>query len=99
MNGEIRSLYLSVFRTFSRSDSTGRRACALRMECAGSPNLVARLGKALFSSKTYKDLPSVGTIKVHHPITGKEWEYHMPGGGRGYTRPASLVSLSRHWRF
>ncbi|HKN83805.1 MAG TPA: hypothetical protein VJW17_10225 [Pyrinomonadaceae bacterium] len=46
-----------------------------------------------FSSDTYKDLPSVGTIKVTHPITGEERTYEMPGGGRGYTRPASLISL------
>jgi len=46
-----------------------------------------------FSSQTYKDLPSVGTITVHHPFTGEPREYRMPGGGRGFTRPASLVSL------
>lgn len=46
-----------------------------------------------FSSETYKDLPSVGSIKVIHPLTGEERTYQMPGGGRGYTRPASLVSL------
>src|SRR5262249_17441781 len=46
-----------------------------------------------FSSQSYKDLPSVGKIKVHHPITGKEWEYTMPAGGRGYTRVPSLISL------
>ena len=46
-----------------------------------------------FSSQTYKDLPSVGTITVHHPITGEERQYTMPGGGRGYTRPASLISV------
>jgi hypothetical protein len=46
-----------------------------------------------FSSDTYKDLPPVGPIKVTHPITGEERAYEMPGGGRGYTRPASLVSL------
>ncbi len=46
-----------------------------------------------FSSRTYKDLPSVGPIKVHDPLTGEEKEYQMPAGGRGYTRPASLVSL------
>jgi len=45
-----------------------------------------------FSSQTYKDLPSVGAITVRHPVTGKEWSYTMPAGGRGYTRPASLVS-------
>jgi len=46
-----------------------------------------------FSSKTYKDLPSVGAITVYHPITGKPISYKMPAGGRGYTRPASLISL------
>jgi len=46
-----------------------------------------------FSSRSYKDLPSVGTITVHHPLTGEPRPYQMPAGGRGYTRPASLVSL------
>ena len=46
-----------------------------------------------FSSQTYKELPSVGKITVHHPITGEPWQYDMPAGGRGYTRPASLISL------
>jgi hypothetical protein len=46
-----------------------------------------------FSSQTYKELPSVGEITVHHPITGEARTYRMPGGGRGFTRPASLVSL------
>ncbi|MCI0620073.1 MAG: hypothetical protein L0387_00080, partial [Acidobacteria bacterium] len=46
-----------------------------------------------FSSQSYKDLPSVGTITVHHPITGEPRNYPMPAGGRGYTRPASLISL------
>jgi hypothetical protein len=46
-----------------------------------------------FASSSYKDLPSVGTIKVHHPITGAEREFQMPAGGRGYTRPPSLISV------
>jgi hypothetical protein len=46
-----------------------------------------------FSSQSYKDLPSVGTIKWYHPVTGEERTYQMPAGGRGYTRPPSLVSL------
>ena len=46
-----------------------------------------------FSSRTYKDLPSVGSITVHDPLTGEQKKYQMPAGGRGYTRPASLVSL------
>ena len=46
-----------------------------------------------FSSKSYKELPSVGTITVYDPFTGEPRPYTMPAGGRGYTRPASLVSL------
>ncbi len=46
-----------------------------------------------FTSTTYKQLPAVGKVTVHHPKTGEPWEYEMPGDGRGYTRPASLISL------
>jgi hypothetical protein len=46
-----------------------------------------------FSSESYKTLPSAGTIKIRHPITGQEMDYPLPDGGRGYIRPASLVSL------
>jgi len=46
-----------------------------------------------FSSQSYKDLPSVGQITWYHPVTGEPHTYPMPAGGRGYTRPPSLVSL------
>jgi hypothetical protein len=46
-----------------------------------------------FSSQTYKDLPSVGSINVYDPFTGAVSQYQMPAGGRGYTRPASLISV------
>ena len=46
-----------------------------------------------FTSTTYKELPAVGKFTVHNPKTGEPWEYEMPGQGRGYTRPASLISL------
>jgi hypothetical protein len=46
-----------------------------------------------YSSQSYKSLPSVGTITVHDPFTGEPRQYTMPAGGRGYTRPASLISL------
>lgn len=45
-----------------------------------------------FTSGSYKALPSVGSITVHHPMTGEAVKYEMPAGGRGYTRPASLIS-------
>ena len=46
-----------------------------------------------FSSESYKNLPSVGKVMVHDPFTGAPSWYEMPGGGRGFTRPASLISL------
>lgn len=46
-----------------------------------------------FSSQSYKDLPSVGSITWYHPYTGEPRVYQMPAGGRGYTRPPSLISL------
>jgi hypothetical protein len=46
-----------------------------------------------FSSESYKSLPSAGTVKIRNPITGKEVDYSLPAGGRGFIRPASLVSL------
>jgi len=46
-----------------------------------------------YSSQSYKSLPAVGTITVHNPFTGEPRQYVMPAGGRGYTRPASLLSL------
>ncbi|HEY0367215.1 MAG TPA: hypothetical protein VGC73_12150, partial [Pyrinomonadaceae bacterium] len=46
-----------------------------------------------FSSQSYKDLPSVGTITWYDPMTGEPKQYNMPAGGRGYTRPPSLISV------
>jgi len=46
-----------------------------------------------FSSSTYKDLPSIGKITVQDPVTAERWQFTMPGGGRGFTRVPSLVSI------
>jgi hypothetical protein len=46
-----------------------------------------------FSSRSYKDLPSVGSITWYDPYTAEPHQYEMPAGGRGYTRPPSLVSV------
>jgi hypothetical protein len=46
-----------------------------------------------FSSQSYKQLPAVGSVTVRHPVTGAAYDYALPGGGRGFTRPASLVSV------
>ena len=46
-----------------------------------------------FSSQSYKQLPSVGTVTLSDPFTGEPMTYKMPAGGRGYTRVPSLISL------
>ncbi|GLS19739.1 hypothetical protein GCM10007874_27560 [Labrys miyagiensis] len=53
-----------------------------------------------FSSETYKHLPAVGEIRFYNPFSGKpvdSWgnndSYTPPGGGPGYYRPPSLISL------
>ena len=46
-----------------------------------------------FSSDTYKRLPSVGKITMQDPFTAERWQYDMPGGGLGFTRVPSLVSV------
>ena len=46
-----------------------------------------------FASQSYKSLPSVGAVEVRHPISGAQREFPVMGGGRGFTRPASLISL------
>jgi hypothetical protein len=53
-----------------------------------------------FSSDTYKQLPAVGAVRFYNPFSSKpldQWgnndEYYPPGGGPGYYRPASLISL------
>jgi len=46
-----------------------------------------------FSSETYKALPAVGKMTVANPVDGTSWEFDMPGGGRGYVRVPSLVSI------
>jgi hypothetical protein len=47
-----------------------------------------------FSSESYKNLPSAGSVTIHDPYDpSKTSSYDLPAGGRGYTRPASLVSV------
>lgn len=46
-----------------------------------------------FSSQSYKQLSSVGTVTLHDPFTGNPFHYQMPAGGRGYTRVPSLISV------
>ncbi|WP_026135035.1 hypothetical protein [Scytonema hofmannii] len=47
-----------------------------------------------FSSKTYKELPSPGTLKFDNPFDKSEpINFEVPSGGVGYYRTPSLVSI------
>ncbi len=46
-----------------------------------------------FSSETYKNLPSVGEIDVWNPIEKRDEKFNLPGGGSGYYRTPSLISI------
>jgi len=46
-----------------------------------------------FSSQTYKDLPAVGAVTLHDPIRNVDFQWQTKGGGRGYQRVPSLISI------
>jgi len=46
-----------------------------------------------FSSETYKTLPPIAPFKVKHPFENRDVTIQIPGGGPGWYRPPSLISL------
>src|SRR5262249_2319935 len=46
-----------------------------------------------FASQTYKELDAVGRITYRDPFSGAEKSYQAPGGGRGYYRVPTLISI------
>ncbi len=46
-----------------------------------------------FSSETYKNLPPVGDIEVWNPYSDQTEKFTVPGGGPGYYRTPSLISV------
>jgi hypothetical protein len=46
-----------------------------------------------FSSETFKNSPSVGEIDVVNPFDGTPAKFRMPGGGPGFYRVPTLVSI------
>lgn len=50
-----------------------------------------------FSSTSYKELDSIGTFTVNYPLDNgsrmTSQKIEVPGGGRGYLRPPSLISV------
>ena len=74
----------------------GRVPVTLLQTNACSPLATNAIGGNIwdnFSSASYKQLPSVGTITVYDPFSGQPRQFQMPAGGRGYTRVPTLVSM------
>jgi hypothetical protein len=74
----------------------GRVPVTLLQTNACSPLATNAIGGNIwdnFSSASYKQLPSVGTITVYDPFSGQPRQFQMPAGGRGYTRVPTLVSV------
>jgi hypothetical protein len=46
-----------------------------------------------FTSTSYKSLPPVKELTVYHPVSGGAMPMQPRGNGRGYLRPASLISV------
>lgn len=46
-----------------------------------------------FASQTYKELDSVGRVTYRDPFSGAVKSYQAPGGGRGYYRVPTLISV------
>jgi hypothetical protein len=46
-----------------------------------------------FASQTYKELAPVGPISYRDPFSGSEKTYSPPGGGPGYYRVPTLISI------
>jgi hypothetical protein len=46
-----------------------------------------------YSSETYKNLPAVGKITCWNPSAQQNFEWQMPGNGRGYYRPPPLIGI------
>ncbi|GGF47288.1 hypothetical protein GCM10011611_62150 [Aliidongia dinghuensis] len=46
-----------------------------------------------FTSTSYKNLPPVKELTVYHPVSGAAMPLQPLGNGRGYLRPASLISV------
>jgi len=79
--------YLSTERRVPM-DVTGTNACSAIATNGLSGDIWDN-----FTSSTYKSLPPPHEVTVNHPVSGAATPLQSPGNGRGYIRPASLVSL------
>jgi hypothetical protein len=83
----LRDNYLSTDRPYPNS-RIGTNVCA-----SVATNAMRGHVWDNFSSETYKQRPPAGATGIPDPFTGQLQPYSFPGGGRGYQRAPSLVSI------
>jgi hypothetical protein len=77
------------------SDESRHSVAKIKSNSARAAATNAKKGHiwANFSSQTYKELPAVEPIDVWNPYTSQNEKFSIPGGGPGYYRTPSLVSI------
>jgi hypothetical protein len=77
------------------SEETRHSVARIKSNAARAAATNAKKGHiwANFSSQTYKELPQVDPIDVWNPYTGQTEKFTIPGGGPGYYRTPSLISV------
>ena len=46
-----------------------------------------------FASETYWNLPAIGEVELFDPVGDRRFAFNARGGGRGYQRVPSLISI------
>lgn len=77
------------------SDERRKSVAKIKTNAARAAGTNAKKGQiwANFSSDTYKALRPVAPIDVYNPYTDQWEKFQIPGGGPGYYRTPSLISL------
>ncbi|HEX2252284.1 MAG TPA: hypothetical protein VHQ65_03345 [Thermoanaerobaculia bacterium] len=89
IRGSVREQYLE--RARQRGIATG----ALESEICSAMATNALEGHVWdnFASRSYKSLPAVGEVELYDPLRQEVFPYRTGGGGRGYQRVPSLISV------
>ena len=94
----MREIVLSA--TISSRATSSRRSCACRSRCSAStraarsrPTRFAATSGTISRRESYKRCRRPARSRFAIRSTGGSYDYPLPAGGRGYIRPASLVSV------
>ncbi|MCG8455880.1 MAG: hypothetical protein MI919_06320 [Holophagales bacterium] len=89
ITGSVKEQYLE------RARQRGLMTGALETEICSpiATNAIAGHVWDNFSSQSYKSLPGVGEVELYDPVADTTFQWMTHGGGRGYMRVPSLVSV------